>query len=554
MYRVYNVYSAYFKIVVSIIDHQPFGNAFFPFRMALSGKTVAIIGGGVSGIVQAKWLLTHELGCRILLFESRSSFGGVWDVSGPNGVMDCTFCNVSKYLMELTDFPWPDGTIDFPHHSDVLKYIKSYADKFIVNTPVECYFDCHVLCVKKKGNVFTVESRNLKSQSETAVTADYLIVANGHATLPNYSVNGVQDLHFVSHSAGYKNCSRLGLLKKKVLVIGLSFSAVDIAVDLNQVGKNDVTVLTRSGSWFGPKRRKFNIPNDLKLPRIFTYLPHKIQNMLIKLAFNWTYFNQNNWQISNKCDPAGGSIVSSEEFVNLVRTNKISVINGSLMDVNSDRTVLIKDNEGHELTLEYDHVIFCTGYKTQFDFLSDDLKVGDGQHPDLYLGMIPLDNSSLMSYIGLFNARYTSPFQVIDLQAQYIAALLSGKVKLPDQNEMENSVAKQKHHLATNCKSYRASLFLPSDYRDQLAHIIGKTPKFLDLVLSPRLFIEYYFGPITWAGYNVSDPKLAADAKASLNETCDRAFGKNWYLKLNCLLIGGILTVTCGAFILQNYF
>ena len=523
--------------------------------MDISGKTIAIIGGGVSGMVQAKWLLHSKLGCRILLFESRSDFGGVWDISGHNGVMDCTVCNVSKYLMELTDLPWPDGTIDFPHHSHVLKYIKAYAHKFIVNSSVECYFDSQVVSVKRVENKFTIEIVNLKSQSErNTFTTDHVVIANGHSAVPNYPVSGVNKLDFVTHSASYKNCSKLELTRKKVLVVGLSFSAVDIAVNLTKVGGNKVSVLTRKGSWFGPKRDlKSNAPSDLKLPRLFTHLPHKVLNKLIKIAFNWKYFNQNNWQISNKCDPAGGSMVSSDEFVDLVRTEKISVIHGSLTEVNNDNSVSIATNEGDKLKLTFDHVIFCTGYKPRFEFLSDELQGGEGQYPDLYLNMVPPNTPLLMSYIGLFNVRFTSPFQVIDLQAQYIVALLTGKVKLPDQSRMTSSVSKEKNDLATNCKSFRASLFLPIDYRDKLAHIMGKTPRFLDLVLSPKLMIGYYFGPITWAGYNLSDSRLGDVARDSLNRTCDRAFGKNWFLKLNCILFGGILSITGAIFLLQHY-
>ena len=522
--------------------------------MDLSCKTVAIIGGGVSGIVQAKWLLQHQAQARILLFESRNDFGGVWDVSGSNGVMECTMCNVSRYLMELTDFPWPEGTIDFPHHSDVLNYIRSYAKEFVENTSVECHFNRKVKLVSKQQDSFVIETSNLQEPFETSTwIADYVIVANGHSSTPNFPFPVPKDLDFISHSASYKNHTLLGLQNKKVLVVGLSFSAVDIAVDLTRKGGNNVTVLTRRGSWFSPKRDKCNVPSDLKLPRLFTYLPHSVQNLLIKLSLNFKYFNQNHWQISNKCDPAGGNLVSSDDFVDLVRANKISVIHGSLEKVSHDKSVIISSKEGANLELVFDHVIFCTGYKPQFEFLSDDLNAGNELYPELYLNMIPLDHTLNLYYIGLCNVRYTSPFQVIDLQAQYIASLLTGKIALPDKTEMEKSVYNQKHHLATNCKAFRASLFISSDYRDNLARMIGKTPKLLDLLLSPRLFIEYYFGPITWAGYNISDSRLGKVARSSLNKTCDRAFGRNWFLKLNCIILGSVLSVTGAVLALSFY-
>lgn len=518
--------------------------------MEAETRTIAIIGGGLSGVVQAKWLLHNNTGWRILLFEARSDFGGVWDVSYPNGVMDFAVCNVPKYLMELTDYPWPEGTIDFPHHSDVLRYIKGYAEYFLISEKVECYFNCQVVSVKRADSGTVIQCLISKSQTKL-FNVDYVIVANGHTTLPNYPLKGVEDFNFVSHSATFKNCSQLGLIKKNVLVVGLSHSAVDVAVDLINTGQNQVTVLTRKGSWFAPKHyMKSNTPSDLKLPRIFTYLPHKLQNSLIKISLNRRYFNQDSWEISNKCEPAGGSLVSNDEFVRLVKIGKISVIHGSISSINNASNVEILENNGSKTTLAFDHIIFCTGYKTNFEFLSSDMKSGEENYPRLYLNMIPPNHSSHLAYLGLFNNKYTSPLQIIDLQAQYIACLLSGAIRLPSKDEMVKSIVRQEEHLSRNCKTHRASLFLPSDYRDYLASLMGKTPNFLYLLLSPKTLLEYYFGPITWAGYNICDARLCHTARESLSNTCDRAWGGNWYMKVKFALV----TVVAGAGVFLKWY
>jgi dimethylaniline monooxygenase (N-oxide forming) len=43
--------------------------------------------------------------------------------------MDFTHINVSKYNYCFSDYPFPDETSDYPHHSEMLKYVRSYADK-----------------------------------------------------------------------------------------------------------------------------------------------------------------------------------------------------------------------------------------------------------------------------------------------------------------------------------------------------------------------------------------------------------------------------------------
>ena len=116
--------------------------------------------------------------------------------------------------------------------------------------------------------------------------------------------------------------------------------------------------------------------------------------------------------------------------------------------------------------------------------------------------------------------------------------LLGGIIELPCQEEMLKSIATQEERLSANsCKTHRASLFLRSDYRDHLASIIGKTPSLLKLILCPRLLIEYYLGPITWAGYNIYHTTLGPIARQSLKDTCRRAWGQHWYLKVQCAVV-----------------
>ena len=503
--------------------------------MLASQTTIAIVGGGISGIVQAKWLLYHKISSKIVLFEKASGFGGVWDISREHGVMDCTVCNVSKYVMELTHFPWPDGTINFPHHSDVLRYVQNYAEKFVSDGIVNCKFNCIVSSVEKiSENKVLIEY--LEQQKKKSLVVDHVVIASGHSTIPNYPIQEVVTLDFVSHSGSYKNSSKLGLVNKNVLVIGISFSGVDIAVDLVKEGMNNVTVLTRKGSWFAPKQDKNGSPSDIKLPRLFMYLPHYVQTFIIKQKLNRSYFNQDNWKVSNKCDPAGGSLVNSEEFVKLVMDDQISVIHGIIEEIHRDKCVKIKTISDGIIIQKFDHVIFCTGYEPSFDFLSKELKsVGfstkNGFYPNLYLNMFPIDNPHLISYIGLVNTQFTSPFQIIDLQAQYISCKLSGKIHLPEKNLMKDVVEARNTILQVHYKTFRGSLFFPGDYQDVLAKALGKIPK-LCFLKTPKLWIQFYFGPITWAGYHVHDLELHDSAKKTLDQTCDEVFGKNWFVKL----------------------
>lgn len=64
------------------------------------------------------------------MLERFTDIGGLWRYSEKEyGVMECTHINVSKYNYCYTDHSFPASAADFPHHSEMFDYIKSYADK-----------------------------------------------------------------------------------------------------------------------------------------------------------------------------------------------------------------------------------------------------------------------------------------------------------------------------------------------------------------------------------------------------------------------------------------
>jgi len=50
--------------------------------------------------------------------------------------MDFTHINVSKYNYCFSDFPFPDDCSDFPHHSEMYKYVKSYTNKHSITEKI----------------------------------------------------------------------------------------------------------------------------------------------------------------------------------------------------------------------------------------------------------------------------------------------------------------------------------------------------------------------------------------------------------------------------------
>ncbi|KAK5783401.1 hypothetical protein PVK06_037909 [Gossypium arboreum] len=87
-----------------------------------------------------------------------------------------------------------------------------------------------------------------------------------------------------------------------------------------------------------------------------------------------------------------------------------------------------------------DVIIHCTGYKFHFPFLRSNgtVTVDDNRVGPLYKHVFPPSLAPWLSFVAL--PYKAVPYIVMELQAKWVAKVLSGKVKLPTQAEMADSV------------------------------------------------------------------------------------------------------------------
>ena len=92
-------------------------------------------------------------------------------------------------------------------------------------------------------------------------------------------------------------------------------------------------------------------------------------------------------------------------------------------------------NDGSTLTI--DDVIFCTGYKYTFDFLSSEyVQVeGDVVKP-FYRQTVSINYPGSLFFVGINFLFSFACLTFVDRQAQCVAKLLSGEVSLPSHEEM----------------------------------------------------------------------------------------------------------------------
>ena len=515
---------------------------------------IVIIGAGVSGLVAARWLLEYDPSADIVFLEYHSRVGGVWDVEREYGVMETTVCNVSRFVMELNGLSWSKGGPNFPNfpvQTQVLEYIEKYANNFKLFEKTKITLNTLVTSVARLTNEefnWEIHGKDMIGGTVKTFFATHLIVSSGHNEFPNYpqNIQGLEEAKNTIHSGNFKSCVKNDLFDTSVLVVGLSFSAVDAAVELKK-GRNDVTVVLRNGCWFGERYSSCGKPSDLMVSRLFLYLPTWLINSILKLKFN-RGLNQNTWQISNNVEPIGGKFVESSKFVDLVKRGKVSIRHGSLISI-IGKEVTFEDGS----TKEFDKIIFCTGYKLEFPFLEDSVNqsILENGSVNLYKNILHPDYEDTLTFVGLFNTRFTSPWPMIDMQARYIASLINKRTALPSIHEMLDGIAKQHQHTKDLGAAHRASLFMSPSYRDDLAKMIGCYPCIWFLT-SPRRWIQHHFGPVTWAGYSLvkGNPGYCEKGEGAVDEICELAWGKNWFYKK---LVGPLIIISVGLIVLVPF-
>ncbi|CAE6914073.1 Monooxygenase [Pseudomonas marincola] len=235
----------------------------------------AIIGAGPMGLCTARQLKKH--GIDFVGFELNSDVGGLWDIDNPHSTMyDSAHLISSKSTTQFSEFPMRDEVAPYPHHSEMRRYFRDYADHFQLKTHYQ--FNTRVVEVNRleRGWQLISEQNGVRRNWQF----DGVLIANGTLHKPNsVSLPGDFDGQ-VMHSSEYRSAAVFE--GKRVLVVGCGNSACDIAVDaVHRAASVDISV--RRGYFFLPKfilgKPTDTFGGAIKLPRP---LKQRLDGLLVR--------------------------------------------------------------------------------------------------------------------------------------------------------------------------------------------------------------------------------------------------------------------------------
>lgn len=320
-----------------------------------------VIGAGSSGLAAIKNL--KEYGFDVECFERADEIGGNWNFGGPTSrVYSSTHTISSKPFTQYADFPMPDHWPDYPHHSHLLEYFRSYARHFGLLSHIRFGFDVVRLQAFENGTAWDVTVRTPTGTEETARYAG-VVIANGHnwdPKLPQYEGDFDGE---VLHSMHYKDPQVLR--GKRVLVVGGGNTGCDVAVEAAQNAARAFHS-TRRGYWYVPKFTRGRPSDQVSDLLIGLRVPLRIRRWLFKIVL---------WMNVGDLTRVG----LPEPDHDLLETHPI--INTLLVYFVAHRDIVPKSEirrfEGDQVVFvdgsreQVDLLLYCTGYLVNVDFLDD---------------------------------------------------------------------------------------------------------------------------------------------------------------------------------------
>ncbi|KFZ24877.1 hypothetical protein V502_00651 [Pseudogymnoascus sp. VKM F-4520 (FW-2644)] len=423
-----------------------------------SGR-VAVIGLGAYGIVTVNNML--EVGFDVVAYDRNEYIGGLWTVTtdpGKTSVLPTTISNQSKQRKSFTDFPFPDDVPDFPTSAQVQKYLEDYADHFQLRPAFRLGTTVTGIDRSEKGEKWIVSIIKPDSNA-TEEEFDKVIITNGTFHSPVMpEVPGIENFGGeVIHSQSFKDPNDFS--GKNVVVVGLSNSAADTAVELSKVAAN-VFLSHRSGACVLPRKNAQGKPSDHTETIAMSRLVGLLKSISLRLTkFFYTRAIEKSMHAAYPTiDPSWNLLPAPPP------THNIPIINDHLISLLADESIyslpgIASIPSPHTLTLSdgtnlpnIDAIIFCTGYRATFSILPPSLDptahstpeydaapFGSSvrRHARLYQGIFSPAYPDSLAFIGPYII--ISAFTGADVVSQAIGQVFSGGYPLPPQTEIERS-------------------------------------------------------------------------------------------------------------------
>ena len=362
------------------------------------------------------------------------------------------------------------------------EYIKSYTKHFGLEKHI-CFNTKVVKIEKATGGwkIVTVQVDNQgKHQSKYKETfVKFVAIATGHHAKPSMPhFEGQETFNGrMFHSMDYKDAITNDLVGKKVVVVGIGNSAVDVAVNVTELGgEKPINISTRSGAWIVPNYI-LGYPADHYATRLFFWLPWSISNFIFELMIQCVTGSQWQWNLNPKMHARQTQPTVSPTLIHHLQRRNI-VVRPNIAAFKKDKVIF---TDGSETVA--DAVVCCTGYHIDLPFLESDIKdlvIDESTNQiKLFKNVFAPEIGHSLAFIGFVQPASGGLLSVSETQARWFSELCKGTIKLPLAEKMHQEFEKDKQsregiYYASPRHTIQQD---PMTYNDEIASYFGAKPQ-----------------------------------------------------------------------------
>lgn len=394
-------------------------------------RRACILGAGSSGIAVVKAFADAniEFDC----FEKSDRVGGNWVFGNKNGMSSAyegLYINTSRERMQYADYPMPKSYPDFPHHTQIAAYFDDYVNHFDLRRRIT--FETSVEHAELTSG--HPQRWRVRLSNGEARTYDMLLVANGHhwdPLLPDPPYPGSFDGRQL-HAHDYRTKDELR--GKRVIVVGMGNSAMDIAVESSEVARRTY-LSARRGVYVVPKYL-FGRPVDqlFTSARLPWAVRQRIGEALYKVAVGEMEryglprpdhrLGEAHPTISGRIlDRLGHGAITPKPAIAKLAGNRVEFTDGT--------------------TEEADVIVWCTGYRVTFPFFDTSFIAARDNDLPLFFRVFHPEHTQL-AFIGLLQP-LGAIMPIAEAQGKWLATHLRGEYALPDAAVMNRRIEEDRH-------------------------------------------------------------------------------------------------------------
>ena len=374
-----------------------------------------MVGAGPAGLT-ALVALTRA-GLDATCFEVGDRPGGLWAYGAPlSGAYRSLHLNTSKARTELAGFPMPGDWPDFPSHERIGEYFRRYVDQSGVGDRIR--FEAAVTRAERRpGGGWSVTAED-GFEGEF----DVLVVASGHnwePRLPDPPYPGDFDGTQI-HAHDYREPDLVE--GRRVLVVGMGNSAMDIAVESSTVAERTF-LSTRRGTRIVPKY-VFGKPADQVTSPTMARLHWRLRQPLTHALLRAAVGRPETYGLPA---PETGFLRSHPTISDAVLSR---LTHGEIQPkpgVQSLAADGVKFADGTRE--EVDTIVWCTGYRVTVPYLDESVLGAPPADLSLFKRVFHHELDDVF-FIGLVQTT-GSAIPVVERQSALLADHLTGRYTLP---------------------------------------------------------------------------------------------------------------------------